>query len=233
MVPWETDTSGVGGSNGDVAGRIYEETQIVSFWNTLKTIGRGVLGEIPGVNMVLTGLDLAGVIGDAVGGETGAKIKQASTDLADGLREAGETPLTSDQQVRLTEGVRKHEERMAEIGLADVQGGRELAKTEIASSDQYVRQTRPRLLRLYGWAVVLLVFGCIGLAFATVFWGELDKAEASFLIQAFQWALTPVLGVFLLMFRIYTGKRTTEKLAQNGIQPTNFADVALRMLPRR
>jgi len=124
----------------------------------------------------------------------------------------------------------KHEEAMANIDLADTNGGRDLAKTEINSTDEYVRRTRPELLRWYGKGTFLLIFSCVAVAFCSAFATSVTKDEASFIIDVLKWAFPSVSGTFLLMYRAYTGRRTQEKLGAMGLQPETALDKVVKLV---
>jgi hypothetical protein len=194
----------------------------------LGTVGKSLLSLVPGGGLVSAGLDLVGGIADAVGGETGKKISDGAKLLTEGLDEAGQQPLSPEQQAKLQEAGMQHEEAMREFDLQDTQGGRDLAKAEIASSDEYVRRTRPRLLRIYGYGTIGLVVASVVAAFVCVLWTDVGQDEAAFLIGVLQWALPSIAGTFLLMFRVYTGKRTQEKLADAGMPQEGLLDKLIK-----
>ncbi len=125
-----------------------------------------------------------------------------------------------------------HKEKLVELGLADTNGGRDLAKAEIASTDEYVRRTRPQLLRLYGKGSFLLIFCCVAVAFVSAFSTAVTKDEAEFIIDVLKWAMPTVSGTFLLMYRGYTGKRTEEKLGKLGLRPQTAMDKIIKVLGR-
>ena len=108
----------------------------------------------------------------------------------------------------------------------------QLAKAEIASTDEYVRRTRPELLRWYGKGAFLLIFSCVAVAFISAFSSKVTKDEAAFIIDVLKWALPSVSGTFLLMYRAYTGRRTQEKLGEMGVQPESTMDKALKLFRR-
>lgn len=200
-------------------------------WDFLKTIGKGLLSLVPGGGAVVAGLGLASDLAEAVGGETGKKIADGARMVAEGLDEAGKQPVTPDMQLKFQEAAARHEERMEELGLErdrvdleDAQGGRDLAKAEIVSEDQYVRRTRPMLLRWYGIGTFWLVAASVALAFLCGLTKAVDKDTAAFIVDVLKWAVPSLSGTFLLMYSAYTGKRTTEKLAAAGIRPEGFMD---------
>lgn len=195
----------------------------------LKTVGKGLLAFVPGGGAVVAGLELAGAVAEAVGGETGKKINEGLNQVAEGLSEAGSNPLSPEQQAKLQEAGMKHKEQMAALDLEDIQGGRDLAKTEIASQDEYVRHTRPELLRWYGKGSFILVFACVGVVFVSAFSSAVDKEEAAFIVDVLKWAFPTLSGTFLVMYRAYVGKRTAEKLAEHGVTPEGLLDKLARL----
>lgn len=194
--------------------------------STIGAIGKGLLKLVPGVGQVVTILETVGDVAEAVGGDTGAKIKNGLGQITEGLAEADAQAesLTPEQQLALQRAQAAHTERLAELDLADIQGGRDLAKAEIASDDQYVRRTRPALLRwvtigylgLCGLALPLVVFAAV--------WGGLDDAAANLLVYVVCTLIGAVGTMLATMYRSYTGRRSAEKMASIGIQPEGILD---------
>ena len=192
----------------------------------------GALKFVPGVGQIVTAIEGVASIAGAIGGETGKKIEQGVNMVTEGLKEADSQPMTPEQQTALSKAAMKTKIRLRELDLKDTQGGRELAKTEIASNDEYVRRTRPQLLRWYGKGSFLLIFMCVAVAFTSAFSASVTKDEASFIIDVLKWALPTVSGTFLMMYRAYTGRRTQEKLGEMGVQPETAMDKALKLWRR-
>lgn len=208
----------------------------MSFFDALKAVGKGLLGEIPGASLVVGGLEAASAVAGAIGGDTGSKIQSGLDQAAEGLREAGQQPLTPEQQVGLKAAIMEHRERMAELGVErhalevkDAQGGRELARAEILSDDEYVRRTRPGLLRMYGKAAVWLVFLIVLVGFGAVFVADVGQAEGEFLIELCKWALASILATFVMMFKVYTGARSRDKEVAAGMRPESVMDKLARL----
>ena len=179
-------------------------------------------------------METVGDIAEAVGGDTGKKIKGGLDMVSDGLREVSEKPLTPEQKTKLGMAEMRHKERMAEIDLKDIRGGRKLATAEINSEDEYVRRTRPMLLRWYGKGTFFLIFSCLLVVFVSVFTSSITKDEAQFIVDVLKWALPSVSGTFLLMYRAYTGKRTQEKVArETGVLPETAMDKIFKLATRR
>jgi len=200
-------------------------------------LAKGVLSVIPGGGVIATGLDLAESVADAIGGEAGSKIAEGAKILQEGLESANSQSLPPEVQERIQEAAMQHQERMAELGiesqrieLEDTQGGRDLAKTEIESEDEYVRRTRPMLLRVFGIGSLVLVAAIVAVGTAAAFLADLSQTQASFLIEVYQWALTGILGAFFMMFRAYVGARSNEKIAEStGSMPLTFMDRLLQL----
>jgi hypothetical protein len=55
----------------------------------LLNIGKNLLKLVPGVGQVVSLIDTVGDIAEAVGGDTGKKIKDGLSMVSDGLNEAG------------------------------------------------------------------------------------------------------------------------------------------------
>jgi hypothetical protein len=194
--------------------------------SVLSALGKGILKFIPGVSGIVGAIETVGEVAEAVGGETGKKINDGIKLVTDGLQEANAQPMTPEQQYKLEQAGMRHKERMAGIDLEDTEGGRNLAKAEIASNDEYVRQTRPKLLRVFGWATVWLLFLVVAVSTWVVFGMEqaLTRIEADFLMYVLISVAGLIAQVFLFMFRIYVSKRTAEKLGQVGLQPETLLD---------
>jgi len=198
----------------------------------LGSILTGALKFIPGIGQVVTAVEGVASIAGAIGGSTGKKIQDGVNMITDGLKEAEAQPMTGEQQLALKEAGLETQVKLRELDLKDIEGGRELAKTEINSTDEYVRRTRPKLLRLYGTGSFLLIFSCVAVAFISAFSSQVSKDEATFIIDVLKWALPSVSGTFLLMYRAYTGRRTEEKLGEMGIQPETAIDKIVKALGR-
>jgi hypothetical protein len=201
-------------------------------WTDWLNVGLKALKCVPGIGNIVSAVDTVASVAEAIGGETGEKIAQGVNLVREGLEEADQQPMTPEQQVRLREAGLQHEERMRELDLADTQGCRALAGKELASTDEYVRRTRPALLRMYGRGSFLLVFLAVAVSLAGAFTTAVDKDEAAFIVDVLKWALPTVSGTFLMMFRVYTGRRTQEKLADKGIVPEDTLDKLVKLSGR-
>ncbi|WP_028588251.1 3TM-type holin [Desulfocurvus vexinensis] len=189
-------------------------------------IGKNLLRLIPGVGQVVTVVDTVADIAGAIGGETGAKIKQGVDLVTEGLREAeAQAPsMTPEQRLALEQAGQRHAERMRELDLDDMQGGRDLSKAEIASSDEYVRRTRPKLLRWVAGGYLALCGLALPLVVAAAVWGDLGDAEADLLVYVVCWLIASVGTMLAAMYRSYTGNRTAEKMADIGQAPEGLLD---------
>lgn len=192
----------------------------MDIWN----IGKSLLKLVPGVGQAVSLIEVVGDVAEAVGGDTGKKIKDGLSMVSEGLSEAGSQPLTSEQQYQLQLANHRHTERMAELDLKDTEGGRGLAKAELASKDEYVRQTRPKLLRIYAWGFLLLCFLAVPLVVAAAVWGQLTAASADVITYVVCWLIGTIGTTFAAMYRAYTGQRTAEKMAEIGMQPEGLMD---------
>lgn len=192
----------------------------MGLWN----IGKSLLKLVPGVGQAVQLFDVVGDVAEAVGGSTGKKIKDGLSMVSEGLTEAGAQPLSAEQQVQLQLATQRHTERMATLELKDTEGGRGLAKAELASQDEYVRQTRPRLLRIYAWGFLLLCFIAVPLVVAAAVWGNLNPASADAITYVVCWLIGTIGTTFAAMYRAYTGQRTAEKMAEVGMQPEGLMD---------
>lgn len=201
----------------------------MSLWK----MGKNLLKLIPGVGNFVAVADLIGDVAETVGGETGAKIKQGLGMVTEGLHEADAQveKMTPEQRLAIDEANHRHAERMRELGieesrvdLEDVQGGRDLAKAEIASSDEYVRRTRPKLLRWVTMGYLILCGLALPLVVVAAIWGDLDANAANLLVYVVCTLIGAMGTLLAAMYRAYTGKRSAEKMASLGIQPEGFLD---------
>lgn len=189
-------------------------------------IGKDLLRLIPGVGQVVTVVDTVVDIAGAIGGETGAKIKQGIDLVTEGLHEADAqaSSMTPEQRLALEQAGQRHAERMRELDLDDVQGGRDLARAEIASADEYVRRTRPKLLRWVASGYLALCGLALPLVVAAAVWGDLSVAAADLLVYVVCWLIASVGAMLTAMYRGYTSQRTAEKMATIGQAPEGLLD---------
>jgi hypothetical protein len=195
----------------------------------------GALKLIPGVGNVVSAVEGIATLAGAVGGESGKKIESGVKQITEGLKQAdARGKLTPEQEVEIVRASNDFNLAMAKLDLKDVEGGRRLAKAEIDSEDEYVRRTRPMLLRWYGKGSFLLVFSCVLVAFISAFSSAVTKDEAEFIISVLKWALPTISATFLMMYRAYVGGRTKEKLTkETGVAPESLLDKAMNFAARR
>ncbi len=191
-------------------------------------LGMGVLKLIPGVGQLTTVLETVSKVAGAIGGDTGKKIADGLAQVTEGLDAAGKQPLSPEQQVQIEAIGKEHEATMRGHEVADKQGARSLIKDEIASGDKYISHTRPMLLRLTGISTVVLVLLCVVIGAVAAVWGGMDKDQGTFLLMLFGWAVSAVTGLFLFMYRIYTGKRSQDKMVAQGMMPEGILDKLLK-----
>ena len=192
----------------------------MSFWNFSKRL----LGLVPGLGQVLTAIDLVGEVAEAIGGDAGKKINTGINMVTEGLGEAEDIRLSPEAEERLRMAQMRYQDRREQRDLADTQGGRNLAKAELASQDEYVRQTRPKLLRIYAWSFVCLCFLAVPLVVAAAVWGNLSREATDLITYVICWLIGTIGTTFAAMYRAYTGQRTAEKMAAVGMQPEGLLD---------
>jgi|GEM_PF-1794639 len=192
----------------------------------------GALSMIPGAGQVKGVLEMASGVAGAIGGDTGKKIENGAQELADGLQEADQQELPPEQRTELEKFAKKHEQRMRELGLQDTQGARSFAAKELQSDDQYVRRTRPKMVRMVVWLAILFVFAVMVLVGIVLgFSDSLDESEVSLLIGMMQYVGGFVFGMVVIMFRSYTTRRSMDKaMEMTGTMPSSLTDKMMQMV---
>lgn len=191
------------------------------------------LKVIPGIGNIVSAVEAIGDIAGAIGGETGKKIQDGISGVTEGLQEAeAQGKLTAEQQYDLKRAGLAHKARMRELEVEDnridaddADSARGFAAQELQSEDPYIRRTRPRIVRLYAWATVLIA---LVILFAVVLvicsTNTITETEAKLLDSIAMYVLATVGGGFAAAFRIYTTKRSQDKMVAAGMQPTTLME---------
>ena len=188
----------------------------------LKIVGEGVLSFVPGGRFALDALEGVGAVADAIGGDTGAKIKNGISQLTEGLQEVDRLP--PEAKAKAVEAKYLHEERMAEIDYKDkkldyddqAHAREQVIKTALQSDDPLVRQARPKMMILLGKACVAFAFLAPG---SLLLAAGLD-VPADALAPAKElmvWTGGFLFSSFTASFTGYTVARTADKRTASGL----------------
>jgi len=197
--------------------------------NILSSAGDIIGNFIPGASIVLKG---AGALAGLIGGDTGKKIQAGAEMLAEGMQEAGKTPLSPEQQIQREKLVSDTKIEMAKIEFADKKldyddaaGGREVIKTALLSEDPIVRQARPRMMTKLGNAAIWYTIGTpIFIGVCAVF--EVNKEILAVITNMILWQGATLWAAFTTSFTGYTVARSADKKMQRdidlGMDPSNL-----------
>jgi len=183
------------------------------------------------VSLIMAGLSLLPKIPkmwDAVAGLFGKKVpsgvKEAGKLASDIMGDFKKDQISPEVQVKLKELMMEHEEEMAKLALeekklefegtkleyGDVAGVRELEMASYKVDDEYVRRTRPMILRK-------LFYGCLTFAFvapAAVVTMSLCSVAAATVASAtgmVEWIGAWLFGTFSTAFLGYAAARSVDK----------------------
>jgi len=195
----------------------------------LSSAGDLIGNFVPGANIVLKG---AGALAGLIGGETGKKIQAGAEMLAEGMQEAGKTPLSPEQQLQTAKLASDTKIEMARLQLEDKKldyndaaGGREVIKTALLSEDPIVRQARPRMMTKLGNAAIWYTIG------TPVFVGvcavlKVQEDILSVITNMILWQGATLWAAFTTSFTGYTVARSADKKMQRdidlGMDPSNL-----------
>ena len=118
-----------------------------------------------------------------------------------------------------------HKEQMREYQAQDIQGGRELSAKELQSEDKYVRRTRPQVVRMTMWLMIVFVvlFACILGALLFVPY-EVPETNANLASEGLSYLAGVVFLAFATAFRSYTTRRSMDKMTAAGQMPEGLVD---------
>ena len=190
---------------------------------------------IPGANIVLKG---AGALAGMIGGETGKKIQAGAEMLAEGMQEAGKTPLSPEQQIQREKLVSDTKIEMAKIQFAekkldydDIAGGRDVIKTALVSDDPIVRQARPRMMVKLGNAAIGYTIGTpIIVIIAAAF--NVNSETLGVVTQMIIWQGATLWGAFMTSFTGYTIARSADKKTQADLDCGQDPSKMLEMISK-
>jgi len=177
-------------------------------------------------------LDFAPLVGGALGGPPGAALGAGIKVIAGlfGVKSANptadeiDTAMTADPEMALklkqadyafTLAMRQADKDEYLAELETIRGSQNVEVEESKSTDEYVRRTRPGILRKLFWLIAIYCFVAPGMVYLAAKGGMQD-----FNVDNLISMLTYIGGFLFSTFSIgYTGynwMRTKEKLAENG-----------------
>ena len=204
--------------------------------SVLGLLGKFAAKQVPGLGLVMDGLDL---VSEIVGGDTGKKIKDGINLVSEGINDAGNAPLTPEQQVQMEDVRAKKEVELQELVYKnkkleydDQAGGRDVIKTALLSEDPVVRQARPKMMTrlgifamIYTIATPLLIFNMAALG--------ISAALIKLVTDLILWQGATLWGAFMTSFTGYTVARSADKkiagLSEMGQNPTNLLKVLSKL----
>lgn len=204
--------------------------------SVLGLLGKFAAKQVPGLGLVMDGLDL---VSEIVGGDTGKKIKDGINLVSEGINDAGNAPLTPEQQVQMEDVRAKKEVELQELiyknkklEYDDQAGGRDVIKTALLSEDPVVRQARPKMMTrlgifamIYTIATPLLIFNMAALG--------ISAALIKLVTDLILWQGATLWGAFMTSFTGYTVARSADKkiagLSEMGQNPTNLLKVLSKL----
>ena len=154
-------------------------------------------------------------VANLFGKNTPKKVEEAA-DLAKGILDTIQKGnISPAQQVELQKIFASHEEEMARILLeekkleySDIANQRELNKVYIQSSDEYVRRTRPKILReLFGLVAVYTILAPVLIFLSTTLGSTNIETLTSVLLSIGKY----LFSLFCLSYLGYTTARTMDK----------------------
>ncbi len=192
-----------------------------SLGKKIADMGAQVLGEaipFPG----------AGLAADAVSAALGTEkdpdsISKAIEDDPDAYAKLKEVELN--HKAQLKEIAADHKEQMREYQAQDVQGARSFAAKELKSEDEYVRRTRPKVVRMTMWLVVAFIALFVAILGAVLLIPyEIAETNASLGAEGLSYLAGVVFLTFATAFRSYTTRRSMDKMTEAGQVPETFTD---------
>jgi len=201
-----------------------------SLGSKVAQMGAEVLGEaipFPGAD------DALGALADQLGTDKkpGA-ISDALDEHPDAVAKVKEIELK--YQTKLERIRKEHKEQMREYQAQDAQGARDFAAKEMKSDDPYVRQTRPMVVRMAAWLVVLYVAGMfVGLCIISAVPFKIPETNADLVKSGIMYLSGLVFTTFGTAFRSYTTRRSMDKMVEAGQTPESFTDKIGKAFSRR
>ena len=203
--------------------------------NLVGAIGKGMIEMLPFGRLVTAGLEGIGGLADAVGGETGTKIKTGIGAITEGLKEIGQTALPPETQARILENKNNKEIEMAKIAydekkltFQDQSEGRDVIKTALLSDDPLVRQARPKMMLLLGKTAIGYTIGTPVLV-AILAVTKVDAELIGLITDLILWQGATLWSAFTASFTGYTVARTSDKKTAKGIMPGRLLKLAAKI----
>lgn len=178
--------------------------------------------------LILAGLSLLPKIPEiwgTVAGLFGKKVPdsiETAANLANDVFSAfKKDEVSSEVQVKLEQTMNQHKEKIAEIALKEkeieydlMKGSQEVEKESYKSTDQYVRRTRPKILRdLFKLCAGYTLFA--PLMMVALSYTDIDSATLVSVVGLLKYIGYSIFGAFTLNYGGYTAGRTIEK--KNGV----------------
>lgn len=206
-----------------------------------------LLGLLPLIKYIPDGIK---AIGKLFGKEDIEKVGDQAGSFIDNVTNmVTENKISPEQRVELEKILLKHKERLQELELEktklkleemdmrykDVEGAREIIKTALESHDEYVRRTRPMILRRMFFLIPFSLFG-VPILVLSGFWSGLDTTEMQPLIDYIQSVTQWYMGLFGTAFVGYTAARSIEKNGHEkevkGLELSGLEKLAKKVLGR-
>lgn len=186
-------------------------------WDVIKGIGKGALSFLPGGSLITGAFGMAEAVAEAVGGETGGKIKKGLDLISEGLTEAKEMPMTPELKADLEKDLRRHKEAIIQMELDDVDGGRDFSVAEMSSEDPYIARTRPLMVRFMMWehailSTAIVVFVCI----LALMMPNMTSIQADLIMYTLMTVQASNSAAMFSLIAMYTGNRTKEKMMDSS-----------------
>lgn len=158
--------------------------------------------------------------------------------------------ISAEDRVELEKVLLQHKERLQELELEkmklekeelemkykDVEGARQVIMTALQSKDEFVRQTRPKILRRMFWLIPCSLFG-IPILVLIGFKSGLDAATMKPLVDYVQSVTHWYMGLFGTAFVGYTAARTIDKKSSKkeveGLELNTLEKMAKKLLGKK
>ncbi len=203
-------------------------------WKSLGTkvaqMGAEVLGEAipwPGADDALS--ELAAQLGAEKKPGAISDALDENPEAATKLREIELKYKTKLEKIR-----KEHTEQMREYQAQDAQGARDFSAKELKSEDQYVRRTRPKVVRMSMWLVVIFIGLFVAILGAVLLVPyKIPETNAELGAKGLSYLAGVVFMTFATAFRSYTTRRSMDKMTEAGQVPESFTDKITRAFSRK
>ena len=186
----------------------------------LITAGLALLPKLP---------EMWGAVAGIFGKKVPEGVTQAGELAGEVLDSFSKGQLSPEAQIKLQEVISKHEERIIELSLEDrkitledkkidydlMKGAQQVEIEESKSPDEYVRRTRPLILRrLFYLMAIYIFFGPLLVTLCSYY--QFDEATLNSVVGMLEYVSAFLFGTFSISFTGYMIGRTAEKKA--GLQ---------------